>query len=263
MDEKIALRFGTTGHIYPNPAGYNASTSGYDVVYNIPTAYRAGSIWLSHGLNGSAGYFDVYLRHSGYTTGNQDIWYKRVNNHYTEGYMRSDSPNHVEYAGQRFECVASAYAPHFDQIVIKGKKGRYTIVAVSFSASPYNDVGRSDWVHSDNIIGDPSSLSDTRIKQNQEIASQDNLCKVFDDIDVKVYDRIENDDSNDTEHRLGFIAQDVQQAIYTHMPDMNNIISERPVGDENLLQLDYSRLVCVLWAKVKQLEQRLSVLKNI
>ena len=47
------------------------------------------------------------------------------------------------------------------------------------------------------------------------------------------------------------------------MPDITNIISERPVGDEQLLQLDYSRLVCVLWSKVKQLEQRLSVLKNI
>ena len=37
------------------------------------------------------------------------------------------------------------------------------------------------------------------------------------------------------------------------MADITNIISERPVGDEHLLEFDYSRLVCVRWAKVKQL----------
>ena len=64
------------------------------------------------------------------------------------------------------------------------------------------------------------------------------------------------------EHRLGFIAQDVQQAINTHMPNVTNVISERFVGDENLLALDYSRLVIVLWSKVKQLEQRIAILEG-
>ena len=37
--------------------------------------------------------------------------------------------------------------------------------------------------------------------------------------------------------------QDIQQAINTHIPDVTNIVSEKPIGDENLLALDYSRLV--------------------
>ena len=114
--------------------------------------------------------------------------------------------------------------------------------------------------HSDNVVGDPSSLSDTRIKDNQALASQDSLCKVFDDIQPKTYDRIDNSEA--PEHRLGFIADDVKLAINTHMPNVTNIISERFVSDENLLALDYSRLVCVLWSKVKQLEQRIAVLEN-
>ena len=120
--------------------------------------------------------------------------------------MRSDGPNHVEYAGQRLECVASSYAPHFDQVVFKGKEGRYNIVAVSFSASPYNDVGGADWIHSD-IIGDHASLSDARVKQNQQPADQDALCHVFDALMPKTYDRHDNAERT-PERRLGFIAQE-------------------------------------------------------
>ena len=151
----------------------------------------------------------------------------------------------------------------YDKIIIKARKGRVRVMGLCFTMEVDRPVASNDWTHSDNIIGYPASISDTRIKQNQEIASQDSWSKIFDDIEEKVYDRIENDESNATEHRLGFIAQDIQQAINTHMPDIKNIVSERPFGDEHLLQLDYSRLVCVLLSKVKQLEQRLSISTNI
>ena len=234
------------------------STVGYDVVYNIPSAYRAGSIWLTHNMSANGGYFDIYLRYTAFVTGDEDVWYKRICNGYHEGYMRSDGPNNVkEYAGQRLVCVASGYASHFDQVVIKGKKGRWEIVAVSFSEN-ISQVDGADWIHSDNIDGDPNSLSDSRIKDNQALASQESLCKVFDAVNPKVYDRVESEVPT---HRLGFIAQDVQAALSAHMPDVTNVISERPVGNENLLALDYSRLVCVLWGKVKHLEQEIVALK--
>ena len=127
------------------------------------------------------------------------------------------------------------------------------MVAVSFSEN-ISQVDGSDWIHSDNIIGDPDSLSDTRIKHNQTVVSQQSLCNIFDAITPKVYDR---NDGDATEHRLGFIANDVQQALNTHLPAVTNIISERPVGNEHLLALDYSRLTTILWGKVRQLEQRL------
>ena len=64
------------------------------------------------------------------------------------------------------------------------------------------------------------------------------------------------------EHRLGFIAQDVQNALSAHLPNVTNVVSTRPVGDEQLLALDYSRLTCILWSKVKQLESRLAALES-
>ena len=81
-----------------------------------------------------------------------------------------------EYTGQKLICVASAYASHFDQLRIKARKGRWYIVTVSFSASPYNDVGGGDWVRSDNIIGDPASLSDSSITSNQRIKMRSVSC---------------------------------------------------------------------------------------
>jgi hypothetical protein len=140
-------------------------------------------------------------------------------------------------------------------------QGRYYIVAVSFSPVPYNDCGGSDWIHSDNIIGDPASLSDTRIKQNQQPADQAALCRVFGALVPKTYDRQDHEEST-SEHRLGFIAQDVQAAMAAHLPSVTNVISQRPVGDRQLLALDYSRLTTVLWAKVQQLEARLAALES-
>ena len=88
------------------------------------------------------------------------------------------------------------------------------------------------------------------------------MCKTLDGIEPKLYDRREGD-SNTTELRLRFLAQDIQQAMNTHIPDIKNMLSERCVGDKKILALDDSRLVCALWSKVKQLEQRLSVPKNM
>ena len=45
-----SLRFGTTGHIYRSPAGQNVSTSGYELVYNIQSAYRGSSICITHNV---------------------------------------------------------------------------------------------------------------------------------------------------------------------------------------------------------------------
>ena len=47
-------------------------------------------------------------------------------------------------------------------------------------------------------------------------------------------------------------------AIETHAPQWTNIVGSKPVGDQELLTLDYSRLCCILWGKVSHLEARLA-----
>ena len=81
------------------------------------------------------------------------------------------------------------------------------------------------------------------------------VSKVFDEVKVKTYTRT---DKPELGERVGFISQDIQKAcIDNNIPD-----SFTTIDDNNLLGLDYSKLVTVLWSKVKQLEQRIAILEG-
>ena len=69
----------------------------------------------------------------------------------------------------------------------------------------------------------------------------------------------------DGQKRIGLIAQDLQQACDGHW---THIISSSPDVDEegvetgtSTLQVDYSRLVTVLWSVVKDLTARVATLE--
>ena len=118
--------------------------------------------------------------------------------------------------------------------------------------------------HSDNIIGNPASLSDARLKENQQNVPLDTLTGIFDAIETKEYDfrppgkDIEGQ-SLPAERRVGFIANQVKAAILDEA--WTNIVGSKPVCDEEYLTLDYSRLVCVLWGTVKELSARVAALE--
>ena len=76
----------------------------------------------------------------------------------------------------------------------------------------------SSLLHSDNIVGDPASLSDTRLKHNQAIAPVTTLTSVFGCIETKEYDLVKTGTDVDgtelpNERRVGFIADEVKAAI--------------------------------------------------
>jgi len=85
------------------------------------------------------------------------------------------------------------------------------------------------------------------------------LTPIFDNCNVKSYNRT---DKPELGKRVGFIAQDIQKSCTdNNLPNTFN--QDIPQEDNTtLLGLDYSRLVTVLWSKVKQLEQRIAVLEN-
>ena len=97
--------------------------------------------------------------------------------------------------------------------------------------------------------------SDSKLKDNQQTADHAVIQHVFDSIDVKTYER--NDLNN--EKRIGSIADDFFDAL---PEEFSTIVSEhtyqKPVEDgepipppETIKQLDYSRLVCILWGALK------------
>ena len=136
-------------------------------------------------------------------------------------------------------------------------------MGLGFSKEVDRPVTPNSLIHSDNVVGDPSSLSDTRLKRNQIVVPGDQLTQIFNEIETKEYDLIVGNDIDGTElpteRRVGFIADDVQAAI--DGSGWSNIVSSKMKNNEDFLTLDYSRLVCVLWGTVKGLTARVAALE--
>jgi hypothetical protein len=98
------------------------------------------------------------------------------------------------------------------------------------------------------------SSSDQRIKNDIRDASLQSCQQVFDAVEVKTYERTDLAPGK----RIGFIAQDVQGSL---PEEFANLVGTRPSGLGEVLTLDYSRLVCVLWGVVKNLQARIEALE--
>ena len=78
--------------------------------------------------------------------------------------------------------------------------------------------------------------------------------QILTSVDAKVYRRIDMDTA---QSRVGFLAQDLQQAMTNADLDVSNIVMQ----GQPLLGLDYSRLVSILWSVCKQQEERIQALE--
>ena len=69
-------------------------------------------------------------------------------------------------------------------------------------------------------------------------------------VSPKTYTR--NDLPDTTSRRIGFIAQEVEAALNSHITDCTNLVKTTQSEDGVQLKgLDYSRLVTVLWGVCK------------
>jgi hypothetical protein len=129
------------------------------------------------------------------------------------------------------------------------------------AASGHNYVFRID--ATPRIISAGACLATAFTTTSDESVKDDvtdiDLTPIFDNCNVKSYVR---NDKPDWDRRVGFLAQDIQKACTDNdLPNTFNSPSTNENGDE-LLGLDYSRLVCVLWSKVKQLEKKINSKKK-
>ena len=86
-----------------------------------------------------------------------------------------------------------------------------------------------------------------------------NLSPIFDGVNVKRYVRR---DKHELGQRVGFLSQDIQRACSdSGLPNTFTSTMEQDDGS-TLLTLDYSRLVTILWSKLKQVEARLAALES-
>ena len=136
-------------------------------------------------------------------------------------------------------------------------------MGLGFTKEVDKAVTASSLVHSDNIVGDPQSLSDARLKSDEVVVPTDTLTSIFHAIETKEYDLHRGTDLDGeelpTERRVGFIADDVQAAI--DGTGWSNIVSSKMKNGEDYLTLDYSRIICILWGHIKVLTARVAALE--
>jgi hypothetical protein len=88
------------------------------------------------------------------------------------------------------------------------------------------------------------STSDKRIKNDIQDASLEACQRIFDAVAPKVYERTDLPGK-----RIGFVAQEVEQSLPA---EFANLVGTRPGADgQELLTIDYSRLITIAWAQLK------------
>ena len=111
---------------------------------------------MNHLICNSSGYCGIYVTKS--SNAADEVFTTRVN------LYRSviNQNNGGNFDGVRVDCIASGYSG-YDKIKIKMKKGNVRILGLGFTKEQDRPVVGMSCVHSDNVTGDPASLSDTRL----------------------------------------------------------------------------------------------------
>ena len=119
------------------------------------------------------------------------------------------------------------------------------------------------FVHSDNITGNPSSLSDKRIKDSVTSLDPSNCLSFCNALQPSLYLQ-----TLSNEIRTGLVAQDVQAALTAHsLPETPVLDTKRARVDEDspveqLMAMRYERLVPMLLGAVKELTNRITQLES-
>ena len=131
------------------------------------------------------------------------------------------------------------------------------VKAIAFHG--YNHPVVNSYIPSQNIIGDPSSLSDARLKTNLTEVTGEQCLSTLAQIQPQTYDR-----EDLQERRLGLIADQCQDALEGLAID--NVVGERSWqvdGETDMYKtLSYDRLVPLLIGAVNTLSARVQQLEG-
>ena len=104
-----------------------------------------------------------------------------------------------------------------------------------------------------------TSTSDARFKDAVEDLDEAEALQVLKHVQAKKYVRSDLGETTFSDfRRVGFLAQDLQQAIEGR--NWNNLLFTHPAS--GAMQLDYTKLVPVLWGALRAVEARLSALES-
>ena len=183
----------------------------------------------------------------------QYIWPQRLDTYQNGGteftHNTPQNPGSYHHAGSIYQVLATNLQPGYSRIRLTLRKGS---VFVNFIAWLDHRVMQPPgaYVNSDNVYGDPGSLSDARLKTEVTPVSGDRALNVLSQIRGSTYER-----EDLQQRRLGLIADEVEDAI--DQLAIDNVVGSRWHDGEQHRTLDYSRLVALLIPAVNTLSARL------
>ena len=157
-------------------------------------------------------------------------------------------------------CVCYGYDTAV-KIWFKPQKGVASTYGIGWKTED-RDIYHASWVHSDNITGNPSSLSDERIKDNVSSLDPSNCLSFCNMLQPSLYLQ-----TMSNEVRTGLIAQEVQATLAAHSLPLTPVLDTKMASvdqespAEELMSMRYERLVPMLLGAVKALTQRMEELE--
>jgi len=132
--------------------------------------------------------------------------------------------------------------------VLGGVSTKISGTSLTSQMSFFNDNGRVGWIGTDGTTTSYNTSSDARMKEN--IADADSAGDVIDAIQVRQFDWKVNGEHQ----RYGFIAQELIEVA----PEAVSA----PAEEDQMMAVDYSKLVPMLVKELQSVRARLAVLEG-
>ena len=184
------------------------------------------------------------------------MWLNVFNSH--NPFAVQDTTDTSIFSGDHQSRIASGLS-NFTKIKLATRYGVLRVKAIAFHG--YDHPVVNSYIPSQNIIGDPSSLSDARLKTNLTEVTPEQCLNTLRQIKPTTYDR---DDIG--EYRLGLVADECEEALKNNGIEVDNVIGERRWqvdGETDMYKtLQYDRLVPLLIGAVNTLSARVEQLET-
>ena len=216
---------------------------------------KAPTCYLQYMPRSDSGYMECHVE---FPDGNE-LFVNRIHMGSTTNYPSYATTGGIQ-AAMSVVCVCTGYTTA-EKIIFRPMRGTAMLMGLGFKTED-RDIANA-FVHSDNITGTPSTLSDGRIKDNVTSLDPSNCLSFCSAISPALYlQTLAN------EVRTGLVAQEVQTALQAHsLPETPVLDTKRARVDEdspteNLMAMRYERLVPMLLGAVKALTARVAELES-
>ncbi len=237
--------------------GNGTSAASASVVYDDGTNVGVGTTSLSDKVTiagdvrvSSGGDIRISSATGTTTRGGDTVLYSDANDLYFSCGATTSARGRITADGQWLHGTTSTFdnVSYLNTQVLGGVATKINGTSLTSQMSFFNDNGRVGWIGTDGTTTSYNTSSDARMKEN--IADADSAGDVIDAIQVRQFDWKVNGEHQ----RYGFIAQELIEVA----PEAVSA----PAEEDQMMAVDYSKLVPMLVKELQSVRARLAVLEG-